>query len=99
MKLKDLWKEKDVTLSFEAFPPKKDSDFVSVALAVAEIARLKPAFVSVTYGAGGGTSAYTPPDRQDRPGPGRHRPGPPDLRVLRPEPHPPRAGGPPGGGH
>ena len=60
MKLKDLWKEKDVTLSFEAFPPKKDSDFVSVALAVAEIARLKPDFVSVTYGAGGGTSAYTP---------------------------------------
>ena len=27
MKLKDLWKEKDVTLSFEAFPPKKDIDF------------------------------------------------------------------------
>ncbi len=59
MKLKDLWKEKDVTLSFEAFPPKKDIDFASVATAVAEIARLKPDFMSVTYGAGGGTSTYT----------------------------------------
>ncbi|MFQ9859716.1 MAG: methylenetetrahydrofolate reductase [Evtepia gabavorous] len=33
MKLKDVWKKKEVTLSFEAFPPKKDSDFASVASA------------------------------------------------------------------
>ena len=59
MKLTNLWKEKDVTLSFEAFPPKKDSDFASVAIAVEKIAQLKPDFMSVTYGAGGGTSAYT----------------------------------------
>lgn len=53
MKLRDLWKEKDVTLSFEAFPPKKDSDFDSVRFAVEQIAELKPDFMSVTYGAGG----------------------------------------------
>ena len=41
MKLRDLWKEKDVTLSFEAFPPKKDSDFDSVRFAVEQIAELK----------------------------------------------------------
>ena len=59
MKLRDLWKEKDVTLSFEAFPPKKDSDFDSVRFAVEQIAELKPDFMSVTYGAGGSTAAYT----------------------------------------
>ena len=53
MKLSNLWKEKEVTLSFEAFPPKKDSDFASVAIAVEKIAQLKPDFMSVTYGAGG----------------------------------------------
>ncbi|MGM9565325.1 methylenetetrahydrofolate reductase [Evtepia sp.] len=59
MELSTLWKEKTVTLSFEAFPPKKDSDFDSVRFAVEQIAELKPDFMSVTYGAGGGTSAYT----------------------------------------
>ena len=41
MKLKDVWKKKEVTLSFEAFPPKKDSDFASVASAVEKIAQLE----------------------------------------------------------
>lgn len=59
MKLSNLWKEKDVTLSFEAFPPKKDSDFDSVATAVEKIAQLKPDFMSVTYGAGGSNSKNT----------------------------------------
>lgn len=59
MKLSEFWKEKPVTLSFEAFPPKKDSDFETVRFAVEQIAQLKPDFMSVTFGAGGGTSAYT----------------------------------------
>ncbi len=41
------------------FPPKTDSAFETVKHATEEIARLRPAFVSVTYGAGGGTSKYT----------------------------------------
>ena len=48
-----------LSLSFEVFPPKTDDAFDSVEQAVHEIAALKPAFMSVTYGAGGGTSKYT----------------------------------------
>ena len=59
MQLNTLWKEKTTTLSFEAFPPKRDSDLASVSAAVREIAQLRPDFMSVTYGAGGGTSKYT----------------------------------------
>ena len=57
MQLKNLWKEKNVTLSFEVFPNKKDSDFETVRATAEAIARLKPDFMSVTYGAGGGTAA------------------------------------------
>ena len=59
MQLKKLWKEKNVTLSFEVFPNKKDSDFETVRATAEAIARLKPDFMSVTYGAGGGTAANT----------------------------------------
>ena len=47
------------SLSFEVFPPKNDTAFDSVRLATEEIAKLRPSFMSVTYGAGGGTSRYT----------------------------------------
>jgi len=46
-------------LSFEVFPPKTDTAFESVKTATEEIAKLRPSFMSVTYGAGGGTSKYT----------------------------------------
>ena len=46
-------------MSFEVFPPKTDTAFESVRIATEEIAKLCPAFMSVTYGAGGGTSKYT----------------------------------------
>ncbi len=59
MKLNDLFNQKCPTLSFEVFPPKKDTEYGSVQEAVTEIARLKPDFMSVAYGAGGGTSDYT----------------------------------------
>lgn len=59
MKLINLLKQDTLSLSFEVFPPKVDSSFESVKAATEEIARLKPAFMSVTYGAGGGTSKYT----------------------------------------
>lgn len=47
------------TISFEVFPPKDSSNFNSVKDATEEIAKLAPSFISITYGAGGGTSAYT----------------------------------------
>ena len=59
MKLSELLKQDKCSLSFEVFPPKTDTAFSSVREATEEIARLNPSFVSVTYGAGGGTSRYT----------------------------------------
>ena len=59
MKLTNILKSEKLSLSFEVFPPKTDDAFDSVKSAVREIATLKPAFMSVTYGAGGGTSRYT----------------------------------------
>ncbi len=47
------------SVSFEVFPPKKKENMDSVVSAAKRIAALKPAFMSVTYGAGGGTSDYT----------------------------------------
>ena len=59
MKIIDIIKSGKPTLSFEVFPPKTDSSFESVKYATEEIAKLRPSFMSVTYGAGGGTSKYT----------------------------------------
>lgn len=59
MKIIDILKKDTLSLSFEVFPPKTDTSFDSVKEATEKIAELKPAFMSVTYGAGGGTSKYT----------------------------------------
>ena len=59
MKITELIKNERLSLSFEVFPPKTDTAFESVKAATEEIAELHPAFMSVTYGAGGGTSKYT----------------------------------------
>lgn len=59
MKLSELLNKNKLSLSFEVFPPKNDTLFESVRTATEEIAKLKPSFMSVTYGAGGGTSRYT----------------------------------------
>ena len=59
MKLSELFMQNKLSLSFEVFPPKTDMAFDSVKHATEEIATLRPSFMSVTYGAGGGTSKYT----------------------------------------
>lgn len=59
MKIIDIIKADKPTLSFEVFPPKTSDAFESVETATQEIAKLKPDFMSVTYGAGGGTSEFT----------------------------------------
>ena len=59
MKIIDIFTNGRANLSFEVFPPKTDSAFESVKSAAEEIASYRPAFMSVTYGAGGGTSKYT----------------------------------------
>lgn len=59
MRIIDILNKEQMSLSYEVFPPKKETSFDSVRLATEEIAALNPAFMSVTYGAGGGTSQYT----------------------------------------
>ncbi len=59
MKVSEILKNKHPVLSFEVFPPKTSDSFESVKSATEKIAQLHPDFMSVTYGAGGGTSAYT----------------------------------------
>ena len=59
MKISEIIKSGKLSVSFEVFPPKTDLGFESVERAVLEIAALSPSFMSVTYGAGGGTSKYT----------------------------------------
>lgn len=59
MKLSELFKAKKPTLSFEVFPPKTGDTYETVKSATENIASLLPDYMSVTYGAGGGTSDYT----------------------------------------
>ena len=59
MKIIDLLTQEKLSMSFEVFPPKTETNFESVKVATEEIAKLRPAYMSVTYGAGGGTSKYT----------------------------------------
>ena len=59
MKITEILQRDTLSLSFEVFPPKTETVFESVKAATEEIAAMRPAFMSVTYGAGGGTSRYT----------------------------------------
>lgn len=59
MKITEVLKSKKAVLSFEVFPPKTITKYESVLNAVKGIAEINPDFISVTYGAGGGTSDYT----------------------------------------
>ena len=59
MKIIDILRLDRPTLSFEVFPPKTMDNYASVEKATTEIAGLKPDYLSITYGAGGGTSDHT----------------------------------------
>ena len=48
MKLTSVLGKKKITLSFEVFPPKADSDFESVRQAAYQVAKLQPDYMSVT---------------------------------------------------
>ena len=59
MKIIDILNQDQIMLSFEVFPPKKIEKYDSVQAATEGVAALHPSFMSVTYGAGGGTSEFT----------------------------------------
>ncbi|MBQ8040310.1 MAG: methylenetetrahydrofolate reductase, partial [Lachnospiraceae bacterium] len=59
MKISGMLREDKVTISCELFPPKLGSQLEDYKRIVAETASLKPAYISCTYGATGGTSDYT----------------------------------------
>lgn len=59
MKVSEILKENQVTISCELFPPKKGSQLEDYKAIVAQTAQLKPSYISCTYGATGGTSDYT----------------------------------------
>ena len=59
MRITEKLTVKDSLVSFEVFPPKTVSAFDSIERSVRELAAFNPDFMSVTYGAGGGTSQYT----------------------------------------
>lgn len=59
MKITEIISAEKPSLSFEVFPPKTSDKFETVEKAALEIADLKPSYMSVTYGAGGGTSKFT----------------------------------------
>ena len=59
MRLTELLKTDQVTISCELFPPKQGAQLANYKNIVADMAALKPAYMSLTYGATGGTSDYT----------------------------------------
>ena len=59
MKISEILEKERVTLSFEVFPPKQNTNYESVEKAAFGVADLKPDYMSVTYGAGGSTRSNT----------------------------------------
>ena len=59
MKIEEILRNKKLSVSFEIFPPKKQSSYDSVINAAMQLCSLKPDFMSITYGAGGSTKRNT----------------------------------------
>ncbi|MEX0886844.1 MAG: methylenetetrahydrofolate reductase [Phycisphaeraceae bacterium] len=59
MHMQDIFAAHPTTLSFEFFPPKTDKGLAALEQTLDELQPLKPAFIDVTYGAGGGTRDRT----------------------------------------
>jgi methylenetetrahydrofolate reductase (NADPH) len=59
LKISDILSGDKVTVSCELFPPKHGSGLAGAQSIVRQTAALGPSFISITYGAGGGTSEHT----------------------------------------
>ncbi len=58
-KIADIFKTKQRSYSFELFPPKTDQGYQNILVTIDELCKLKPDFISCTYGAGGGSRDKT----------------------------------------
>lgn len=56
MRIADLHGKEKTVLSFEIFPPKKDSELKNIDATLEILCELKPDYISVTFGAGGGAN-------------------------------------------
>ena len=59
MHIRDILNDSKPSLSFEFFPPRTAASWEDLYQAIRELEALQPTFVSVTYGAGGGTRELT----------------------------------------
>ena len=59
MRIPDLYRGRRADFSFEVFPPRTDAGLAPMYAVAAELQRYRPAFMSVTYGAGGSTREKT----------------------------------------
>ncbi len=59
MKIVDLLKSEKICISCELFPPKQGTELQNALEIVNKIADVHPAYMSVTYGAGGSTVGHT----------------------------------------
>lgn len=59
MKITDIFKKQERTFSFEFFPPNDYQTAIKFGINAGQLMKLNPAFVSITYGAGGGTQTNT----------------------------------------
>ena len=59
MKISQILNNKKITVSCELFPPKVGEQLPQSRIVAAETAKLKPDFISVTYGAAGSTAGFT----------------------------------------
>ncbi|MBR3041101.1 MAG: methylenetetrahydrofolate reductase [Eubacterium sp.] len=56
MKISEIYKNNKRSLSFEIYPPKKDTELENIDDTLEILAELKPDFISVTFGAGGSSN-------------------------------------------
>lgn len=59
MNFKNFYKQGTLRISFEVFPPKTEGGIESLFEALTDLKKFDPAFISVTYGAGGSTQGWT----------------------------------------
>lgn len=56
MRISEIYDKNKKSLSFEIFPPKKDSELKNIDATLEVLCELKPDFISVTFGAGGSSN-------------------------------------------